>query len=191
MSRRSVLSRSVLAACCGALAACGGSSSNASSLESALAARHVATLFAAGGLAGVKSATCVASPVLAGDFSCTARPVYRPCSASTKGPCASRLAPTEVWIACFPDQGAAVRWMCQLVRPPAGVPVFTTAAQRAAPKHGLWQCKAFNADHIRIGPFFLATNDPHGPLEQRGGDMTVGAARALASRLHLRIVVDC
>ena len=51
----------------------------------------------------------------------------------------------------------------------AGVPVFTTKAQKAAPKHAVWECKTLNADHIRIGPFLIATNDPHGPTEQRGG----------------------
>jgi hypothetical protein len=77
------------------------------------------------------------------------------------------------------------------VSPPAGVPVFTTKAQKAAPKHAVWECKTLNADHIRIGPFLIATSDPHGPTEQRGGAMTFDDAQLLAKQLGLKLTNGC
>ena len=79
----------------------------------------------------------------------------------------------------------------QLVDPPPGTKVFTTAAQKAAPKHAIWACRTLDADGNKIGPFFVATNDPHGPTEQQGGAMSVDQAQVLAQRLGLKLTVDC
>ena len=173
-----------------ALAGCGGGH-GVSSLDSALAATHVATLFSPSGLAGVKAPQCTAAPVLKGDFNCTATPVYRPCTAKPTGPCASKLAAPRVWLQCFSISRAGFSWTCDLVAPPVGAAVFTTPALRAAPKHGVWQCKNLNVAQEKIGPFLLATADPHGPVEQEGGYMTLAKARGLAARLHLKLVDDC
>jgi hypothetical protein len=187
---RRVRQLAVLAVGCAALAACGSSHSpKPASLESALGVKQVAGLFDVG-LAGVIAPVCTPGAV-SGNFHCSAQPILGPCTAGTSGPCASRLAPTKIWFDCFPDVGGSVPWMCQLVSPPVGVPVFTTKAQKAAPKHAIWQCKTFNADHIRIGPFLIATGDPHGLKEQRGGAMTQVVAAALAAQLHLKLKIDC
>lgn len=179
-----------LALGCAALAGCGsGHSSKPGSLDSALGVKQVAGLFNAG-LTGVIAPTCTPAAI-AGNFDCSAEPILGPCTPGTTGPCASRLAPAKVWFDCFPDTGGSVQWMCQLVRPPAGVPVFTTRAQKAAAKHATWQCKTYNADHVRIGPFLIATNDPHGPVEQRGGAMTFAAAQVLAHQLNLKLTDGC
>jgi len=181
-----------LAAVCATLAACGGggSGSKPTDLEAALAVKQVAGLFAPDGLEGVFAPACTPAAI-EGNFDCSAKPILGPCTAQTTGPCRSRLAPTRVWFDCFPQTGGTVDWSCQLVEPPAGTPVFTTAAQKAAPKHAVWFCRAFNADHKKIGPFFLATDDPHGPLEQRGGAMSVDQAQQLAQQLKLRLTVEC
>ncbi len=128
---------------------------------------------------------------IAGNFTCSARPILGPCTAKTTGPCASPLAPTKVWFDCFPDKAGTRPWMCQLVSPPAGASVFVTKAQKAAPKHAVWVCKTFNADQERIGPFLIETGDPHGPTEQRGGTMTVEAAQLLAKQLGLKLTTSC
>ena len=151
--------------------------------------KQVTGLFDAG-LTGVIAPTC--SPAaISGNFHCSATPILGPCAAGSTGPCASPLAPTRVWFDCFPDAGGGMEWMCQLVSPPAGAPVFTTKAQRSAPKHAIWECRTFNADHVRIGPFLIATSDPHGPQEQRGGFVTWDGATALAKRLDLKLTNGC
>lgn len=180
----------MLAVGCAALAACGTShSSKPSSLEGALGVKQVAGLFNVG-LTGVLAPVCTPAAI-AGNFHCSAQPILGPCTAGTTTPCASRLAPTKVWFDCFPNVGGTVKWMCQLVGAPPGAPVFTTRAQKAAAKHAIWQCKTFNADHIRIGPFLIATSDPHGPKEQRGGAMTQDDAAKLAGQLHLKLTISC
>jgi hypothetical protein len=198
VSGRAVAYLALLAACCAALAGCGGSGGSSSStsagskptsLESALGVKQVAGLFNVG-LTGVIAPQCTPAAI-SGNYDCTAEPILGPCTAGTTGPCSSRLAPTKIWFDCYPDVGATVQWMCQLVRAPAGVSVFTTKAQRSAQKHAIWQCKSFNADHVRIGPFLLATDDPHGPIEQRGFTMTQDDAAKLARQLHLKLTVDC
>ena len=195
MSGRRVAYLTLLVVGCAALAACGGGSggggggSKPTSLESALGVKQVAGLFDVG-LTGVLAPKCTPAAI-SGNFDCTAQPILGPCTAGTSGPCSSRLAPTKIWFDCYPDVGGTVQWMCQLVRAPEGVGVFTTNAQRTAPKHAIWQCKSFNADHIRIGPFLIATDDPHGPIEQRGFAMTQDDAGKLARRLHLRLTISC
>ena len=177
---------------CVTLAACGGggSGSTATDLESALAVKQVGGLFALGGLNGVIAPSCTSTAV-SGNFRCTAEPILGPCTPETKGPCSSRLAPTRVWFDCFPDSSGGVKWSCQLVDPPPGTKVFTTAAQKAAPKHAVWVCRTLNADGKKIGPFSVATNDPYGPTEQQGGAMSVDQAQVLARQLGLRLTVDC
>jgi hypothetical protein len=179
--------------CCVALAGCGGSGggggSKPTSLESSLGVKQVAGLFNVG-LTGVIAPECTPAAI-SGNFDCTAQPILGPCTAGTAGPCSSKLAPTKIWFDCYPDTKGAVPWMCQLVAAPAGVGVFTTKAQKAAPKHAVWECKTFNADHIHIGPFLIATDDPHGPTEQRGYAMTQDAAGALARQLHLKLTISC
>jgi hypothetical protein len=186
---------SALLACCAALAGCGGghsSSGSSSPIVSALESKQVATLFDGKGLAGVRSVSCTSAAGLSGYYHCTATPVLGPCSDSSSGPCDSPLAPTKIWFDCFPNQSGADQWTCQLVSPPAGVNVFTTAAQRAAPKHGIWECKAYNADRQKIGPFLLATTDPHGPVEQRGqGDVSLAMAHQMAAQLHIKLIEVC
>jgi hypothetical protein len=191
VSSRAVAYLALLATCCIALVGCGGGGggSKPTSLESALGVKQVAGLFNVG-LTGVIAPACSAGAI-SGDFHCDAQPILGPCTAATSGPCSSRLAPTRIWFDCFPDVGGSVRWMCQLVSPPPGAQVFTTKAQKTARKHAIWQCKTFNADHIRIGPFLIATDDPHGPKEQRGGAMTEDAAAALAGQLHLKLAISC
>jgi hypothetical protein len=191
VSGRAVAYLALLATCCIALAACGGGGGGPkpTSLESALGVKQVAGLFDVG-LTGVIAPACTAAAI-AGDYHCSAQPILGPCTAGTPGPCSSRLAPTRIWFDCFPDVGGTVQWMCQLVSPPAGAPVFTTRAQKAARKHAIWQCKTFNADHIRIGPFLIATDDPHGLREQRGGAITEDAAAALARQLDLKLKISC
>jgi hypothetical protein len=181
----------LLATCCVALAGCGGGGggSKPASLESALGVKQVAGLFNVG-LTGVIAPTCTPAAI-AGNFDCNAQPILGPCTAATTGPCSSRLAPTRIWFDCYPDVGGTVQWTCQLVRPPIGVAVFTTMAQKTARKHAIWQCKSLNADHVPIGPFLVATEDPHGPIEQRGGDVTQVAAAKLAGQLHLRLKIAC
>jgi hypothetical protein len=183
--------RAALAVCCLALSACGGGHpSSAGSIDSALLSKQVAGLFAANGVSGVESPDCTASSTLPGDYDCTARPVLGPCDSKSTGFCRSPLAPTRVWFDCFPSKGKDP-YACQLVGAPAGVSVFTTAAQKAAPKHGIWKCLTLNQDEDKIGPFLLATSDPHGPVEQRGEYMTLSAARSVARQLHLALVKDC
>lgn len=191
MSSRGVAYLGLPAACCVGLAGCGGggAGSKPTPLESALGVKQVAGLFDAG-LTGVIAPSGTPGAI-AGDFHCSAQPILGPCTAGTSGPCSSRLAPTRIWFDCFPDVGGTVQWMCQLVSPPAGAPVFTTKAQKAARKHAIWQCKTFNADHIRIGPFLVATDDPRGPKEQRGGAMTEDAAASLAAQLQLKLKISC
>jgi hypothetical protein len=195
VSGRGVAYLALLAAFCAALAGCGvggnggGGGSKPATLESALGVKQVAGLFNVG-LAGVIAPTCTPAAI-SGNFDCTAQPILGPCTAGTTGPCSSRLAPTKIWFDCYPDVGGTVQWMCQLVRPPVGVAVFTTKAQKSAPKHAIWQCKTFNADHIRIGPFLIATDDPHGPIEQRGGTMTQVDAAKLAGQLHMKLTISC
>jgi len=181
----------ILVAVCATLAACGGggSGSKPADLESALAVKQVSGLFAPG-LDGVIAPSCTPA-VIPGNFRCTAEPILGPCTPQTKGVCDSRLAPTRVWFDCFPDSGGDADWSCQLVDPPPGAKVFTTAAQRAAPKHAIWVCRTLDADGNKIGPFFIATNDPHGPTEQQGGAMSVDQAQLLALRLRLKLTVDC
>jgi len=185
----------LLAACCVVIAGCGGSGgsggggSKPTSLESALGVKQVAGLFDVG-LTGVIAPQCTPAAI-PGNFDCTAQPILGPCTAGTSGPCSSHLAPTKIWFDCYPDVGGTVQWMCQLVRAPVGVSVFTTKAQKAARKHAIWQCKTFNADHLRIGPFLLATDDPHGPIEQRGGAMTQGDAGKLAGQLGVKLKISC
>jgi len=180
----------VVAVGCAALAACGTShSSKPSALEAALGVKQVAGLFNVG-LTGVLAPVCKPAAI-AGNFDCSAQPILGPCTAGTTAPCASRFAPTKVWFDCYPNAGGSVKWMCQLVDPPQGARVFTTKAQRAAAKHAIWQCKTYNADHVRIGPFLIATSDPHGPKDQRGGAMTQDAAGKLARQLHLKLTVTC
>jgi hypothetical protein len=195
VSGRGVAYLALLAACFAALAGCGGGGDSAdggskpTSLESALGVKQVAGLFDVG-LTGVIAPACTPAAI-SGNFDCTAQPILGPCTAGTTGPCSSQLAPTKIWFDCYPDVGGAVPWMCQLVRAPAGVSVFTTKAQRSAPKHAVWQCRTYNADHIRIGPFLIATADPHGPIEQRGGAMTEDDAAKLAGQLHMKLTVSC
>jgi hypothetical protein len=197
VSSRGVAYLALLAMCCAALAGCGGSGSSSSSsggskptsLESALGVKQVAGLFDVG-LTGVIAPQCTPAAI-SGNFDCTAQPILGQCTAATSGPCSSKLAPTKIWFDCYPDVGGTVQWMCQLVRAPAGVSVFTTKAQKAAPKHAIWQCKSFNADHIRIGPFLVATDDPHGPIEQRGYTMTQDDAAKLAHQLDMRLTISC
>jgi hypothetical protein len=193
VSFRRVGLAAALAVSCLALSACGGHSSSASgsgSIESDLLSKQVAGLFAANGVAGVSSPVCTASSTLPGDFSCTAKPVLGPCTAKSAGFCRSPLAPTKVWFDCFPSTGKDP-YMCKLVSPPAGVSVFTTAAQKAAPKHVIWKCLTINQARQKIGPILVATNDPHGPVEQQGEYMTLSAAQGAARQLHLKLVEDC
>jgi hypothetical protein len=186
----------LLAACCVAVAGCGGggskssgSGSSSSSLEAALGVKQVAGLFT-DSLEGVIGPACTPAAI-AGNFHCSAQPILGPCTAATSGPCKSPLAPTKIWFDCFPDTGGADQWSCQLVAPPAGVSVFTTKAQKAAPKHAVWICQAFNADHQRVGPVWIATNDPHGPMQQRGESMTIEAAKVFAKQLGLKLTNGC
>ena len=174
---------------CGSSGDSGGGAPKPTSLESALGVKQVAGLFNVG-LTGVIAPRCTPAAI-SGNFDCSAQPILGPCTPGTTGPCSSQLAPTKIWFDCYPDVGGTVKWMCQLVRAPAGVAVFTTKAQKTATKHAIWQCKTYNADHIRIGPFLLATDDPHGPIEQRGGAMTQDAAGMLARQLHLRLKISC
>ena len=190
MHSRSLVTLALVAGCFVGLAGCGGGkSSSPSSLEAALGVKQVAGLFA-GRLDGVLGPVCTPAAI-AGNFSCSAQPILGACAPSTTGPCASPLAPAKVWFDCFPDTGGTVKWDCQLVSPPPGVPVFTTRAQKAAPKHAVWTCKTFNADHERIGPVLIVTNDPHGPKEQRGGAMTIESAQLLAKQLGLKLTNGC
>jgi hypothetical protein len=193
VSLRRVGPLAALAVSCLALSACGGHSSSASgsgSIESDLAGKQVAGLFAANGVVGVTAPVCTASTTLPGDFSCTAKPVLGPCTAKSTGFCRSPLAPTKVWFDCFPNTGKDP-YTCKLVNPPAGVSVFTTAAEKAAPKHGIWKCLTLNQAKQNIGPFLLATNDPHAPVEQQGSYMTLSAAQVTAKQHHLTLVKDC
>jgi hypothetical protein len=140
----------------------------------------------------VRKPVCTPSKTLADDFDCTAIPVYHACTASTPGPCASPLAAARVWMQCFPYSHAGFHWSCTLVDPPPGTPIFSTSAQKAAPKHGVWECRALTEGGDKIGPFFLATSDPHAPMQQEGaGYMTLVAARALAGQLHVKLVNLC
>jgi hypothetical protein len=192
VSNRHVVHLVVLVACCAAIAGCGGGggkSSSSSSLEAALGVKQVAGLFT-GGLNGVIAPVCDPAAVT-GNYNCTAQPILGPCTASTQGPCASPLAPTKIWFDCFPDKGGADQWSCQLVSPPAGTSVFTTKAQKAAPKHAVWICQAYNANHERVGPLWIATNDPHGPMQQHGESMTIEAAAVLAKQLGLKLTNGC
>jgi hypothetical protein len=190
VSARSAVSIALLVLCCAALAACGsGHKSNDKTIEGALGLKEVAGLFTTG-LTGVTDPACTPSAI-PGNYHCSAKPVLGPCTAGASGPCDSRLAPARVWFDCFPDTSGTAKWSCQLVPPPAGVSVFTTKALKAAPKHAIWVCKAFNADHLRIGPFLIATTDPHGPTEQRGGYVSYVDARALATRLGLKLTNGC
>lgn len=180
----------MLLAVCGLLAGCGGHEApTGSTLQSALVGKNVEGLFTTG-LVGVQGPVCTPS-TLAGNFNCTATPIYAACTPETVGPCASRLAPAEVWIDCFSQPKETDQWSCQLADPPAGTSVFTTAAQRAAPKHAIWQCANVNVAQQKIGPFLIATNDPHGPTQQVGSSITQEQAQALAAKKHLKLAVDC
>ena len=135
------------------------------------------------GLDGVDRRRPAPRPRSRGNFGCSARPILGPCAPAMTGPCASRLAPTKVWFDCFPSVGRGREsGRASSCSPPAGVSVFTTRAQKASPKHAVWECKTLNADHIRIGPFLIATNDPHVPTEQRGERDDISGRRAAARR---------
>src|SRR5262249_4080251 len=132
------------------LAGCGGGGSSRSGIEAALLDGKVADIFSPSQLAGGKSPVCTASKTLPGDYDCSAVPILRPCTSATTGPCDSPLAPAQVWMQCFPLTSGAFAWSCTLVEPPPGTPVFTTPAQKAAPKHGIWLCRALNKDGERV-----------------------------------------
>ena len=174
------------------LAGCGGSTSSTAKLEAAIASKQVANLFAKEtGLVAVAAPTC-RSTALKGNYTCTGRPTYAPCSsgAAPSVPCASPTAPTKVWLACFPNPGRFA-FSCQSVNAPAGTDVFVTAAQRSAPKKAEWKCLKTTADGDSIGPFTITTAKSFGPVETRPNYVTGAQAQELARQVGVRLTIDC
>jgi hypothetical protein len=175
------------------LAGCDGSTSSSAKLEAAIASNQVAGLFTPKtGLVAVAAPTC-RSTTLAGDYTCTGRPTFAPCTAgeaSPSVPCASPTAPTKVWLPCFPNPGR-IAFSCRSVNAPAGTDVFVTAAQRSASKKAEWKCLKTTADGASIGPFTITTAKSYGPVETRPNYVTREQAVALARALGLPLAIVC
>jgi len=174
------------------LAACGGSASSASKLESAIGSKQVADLFAAKtGLDAVAAPVCEPT-TLPGNYTCTGKPTWVVCpkDASPTTPCASPTAPTKIWIACYPATGT-YKFSCQRGEAPPGTKVFVTPAQRAAKKSAEWKCLAHTIDGADIGPLTLTTAESFGPVETQQNYITRPEAEALASGLHVPLAIAC
>jgi hypothetical protein len=75
---------------------------------------------------------------------------------------------------------------------PPGTPVFTTAAERAAPKEVTWKCEDENEQGQAIGPVLVAIKGAPsgGPVEEHEW-MTETQARELARQLKAQFGTDC
>ena len=175
-----------------ALAGCGGGTPSTSSVAGAIEGKRVASLFAGTGLVSVGGAVCTPTSI-AGNYTCTGKPAFAACkkSSAPTAACASATAPTEVWIACFPNKGGPQKFFCQLEDPPAGTDVFVTAAQRNAPKQAEWRCLASEVGGVQLGPFSISIVGSFGPVETRPEYVTRAKAAALAKAMHLKFVVVC
>ena len=70
--------------------------------------------------------------------------------------------------------------------------MFTTAAQKAAPKHAIWMCRTLDADGNKIGPFLdRDERSARADRAARAARMSVDQAQVLARRLGLKLTVDC
>jgi hypothetical protein len=81
---------------------------------------------------------------------------------------------------------------CAVQGEPPGEPVFTTAAERAAPKVVTWKCEDEDDEGRQIGPAFVSIEDggPGSPVEEHEW-MTQADARRLARRLGADFGIDC
>ena len=174
------------------LAACGGSTSSASKVESAISSSRVGDLFAAKtGLRAVTAPVCQ-STTLPGNYTCTGKPTFVACprNASPTTPCATPTAPTRIWIGCYPTTGKYA-YFCQRENAPPGTNVFVTPAQRAAKKSAEWKCLAKTIDGGSVGPLTLTTAQSFGPVETQPDYVTRAQAEAFANKLHVRLAIDC